>query len=664
MRKLFLSLLFLSFVNKMDAQSYKCFDDRYRAGQSAFKTGDFRSALNSFYAAKDCVPVRLNSDIDRWIRNTSDSLAAMTQTLQRQKSEIELEKNRVDSLRILANSIIDAFYFYEDSLALAFKGNKYGFINKKGNVIIPYNYTSAQQFNWRGYALVSKQNADYLINTKGEEFRFSDKIPGIGKEVEAIDLSKYGLKEIPTVVDACADLKLLFLNNNSIKYIKPSLYSLNRIEYIDFSFNDFEYLSDSLSLLKNLAHLDVRNNRISRIGQNFEVLKSLRYLNISGNQLTELPESIFRLQGLENLNASNNDVSRLNLGEIASSSIKNLDLSRNNLENISENIGLLEKLEYLNLSENKITELPLTLSKLKNLKKLNLSSTNIEMRKLLAIYENYSGKIIITNVEDENNDEPGTLLIILPQNYIITPDLAILKSAAALNPFFINLKELPNEIFDLNNIPTSTWERYGDQFFQLKKFETAAKCYEKVLQKTESPILFVRTGDCYRNLKNYDKGILYYEKAIKINTKNIDDNAYPRMRAAQLYHEKNQYKKTVDIFKSLTKDFPDTFLYHFQLGYHALFTGEYVLAINSSTKSLELNASRTGAYSNLALAYVLNGKFQLAEPIYREWKDKDFVKGRPAKDVFINDITDLRTRGIDHPDFNKVIELLEAPRRD
>jgi hypothetical protein len=585
----------------------------------------------------------------------------MVLTLKRQKDEIEQEKNRVDSLRLLANSIIDAFYFYEDSLALAFKDNKYGFINKSGNVLIPYDYTSAQQFNWRGYALVTKRNEEYLINTKGEEFRFSDKIPRVSKGAEAIDLSNYGLEEIPSAVDVCSGLKLLLLNNNSIKNLKPSLYDLVNIEYIDLSFNQIEYLSDSLSKLQNLFHLNLRNNKISRIGQNLGNLKNLRYLNLSGNQLAELSKSIFQIQSLENLNASDNSIKRLDFDGILSSSIKNLDVSSNQIENVSDNIASLAKLEYLNLSENKIIELPPAISKIKNLKELNLSSTNIDLGKLLALYGNYAGKLAITNVENEKNSDPGTLLIILPENYGITPDIALLKRAASLNPFFVNLKELPDEIFNMDNIQTNAWERYGDQFFQLNQFETALKCYEKVLQKTESPLLITRMGDCHRNLKNPDKAISYYKKALGIKGVSINDSAYVRMRLAQQYHLKNQHKDVVSEFKWLTDKFKNNYVYHFQLGYYAIFTREYDLAIKSSIKSLELDESRKGAYSNLALAYVLKGEFLKAEPIYREWKNKEFLKGQPAKDVFLKDIADLRARGIDHPDFTKVITLLEAP---
>ncbi|MGB1206632.1 MAG: hypothetical protein ACPG5B_13345 [Chitinophagales bacterium] len=53
-----------------------------------------------------------------------------------QKSIAENEKLKADSLNAKNKKIIDAFYFYEGKYALAYKNNKFGFIDKEGDIMI------------------------------------------------------------------------------------------------------------------------------------------------------------------------------------------------------------------------------------------------------------------------------------------------------------------------------------------------------------------------------------------------------------------------------------------------------------------------------------------------------------------------------------------------
>jgi tetratricopeptide (TPR) repeat protein len=657
MRRFFLIMLVTALGQGLYAQQYDCFDSRFSQGKADFNRRDFKSALDGFYAAKDCLPIRPDSRIDAWIKNASDSLASMVVMLEKQKAAIEKEKARVDSLLQLANKLIGAFYFYQDSLALAFRNNRYGFINKSGEVVIDYRYTTAEQFNWRGYAHVTRQNANYLLNTRGEEFLFSDKPAKIEKETQAADLSNYGLSEIPETIRQCSDLKFLFLNNNAIREMNASQLRADRLEYLDLAFNELGTAPDSLMLFTKLAKLNLRNNRISSLEAPWAGMKNLQQLIVAGNQLQQMPASVFLMENLKELDAGDNDISRLFLPDSASSSLRYLDLSGNNLNMLPENIGVLKNLEVLILSGNQITELPPSAAKLEKLRELHLNATNINLEQLLGLFANFNRPLTITNVEYEQNPDGQKLLIILPEKYSITAGFVRLKDIPSLNPYFVRLENLPAEIFEMDNVSQSAWYRYGQQFYKSGDFQTAANCFRKLLEEEENAEIYARLGDCYRGLKDADNAILNFGKALELNPK----DTYSRQRIGQQFFEKGQYKKTVDVFKSLVKDFPDQYLFHFLLGYYALFTGEYNLAVESSRKSLELEPGRTGAISNLVLAYVLKGEYGKAEPYYLEWKDKVFAGNRPAKVVFTEDINDLRKRGIDHPDFDKILKLLEAP---
>src|SRR5690606_4640992 len=61
-------------------------------------------------------------------------------------------------------------YWNEDNLGLAIKNNKYGFINKKGKVIVPLIYDDAFPF-YNGYASVKKGKKWFYIDKKGKEIQ-------------------------------------------------------------------------------------------------------------------------------------------------------------------------------------------------------------------------------------------------------------------------------------------------------------------------------------------------------------------------------------------------------------------------------------------------------------------------------------------------------------
>jgi len=79
------------------------------------------------------------------------------------EEQVRIAKEKTENLQV----VLDALYFFEDSLALAYKKYKgFGFINKEGKVLIDYKYDEVLPFNNRGYAKVKRDDIDYLIDTQ------------------------------------------------------------------------------------------------------------------------------------------------------------------------------------------------------------------------------------------------------------------------------------------------------------------------------------------------------------------------------------------------------------------------------------------------------------------------------------------------------------------
>lgn len=141
--------------------------------------------------------------------------------VEKQKEFVEIARDKTDSaLAVIKKEqtknekIIDAFYFYKDKFTLAYKNNKFGFINKEGEVVIDYKYSSAKQFSNNGYAEVKKEYTSYLIDTIGEEFKVAYKLENLTPTIEALYLKKEKMQELPTKVFNHTQLKILIVENS------------------------------------------------------------------------------------------------------------------------------------------------------------------------------------------------------------------------------------------------------------------------------------------------------------------------------------------------------------------------------------------------------------------------------------------------------------------
>lgn len=75
---------------------------------------------------------------------------------------------------------IDTLYFYERG---DYSKKQFGFINEKGEVQIDFE----PSFDEQRYAKVEKGGVSYLIDTKGNEYKYTDNINELDETIEAFD---------------------------------------------------------------------------------------------------------------------------------------------------------------------------------------------------------------------------------------------------------------------------------------------------------------------------------------------------------------------------------------------------------------------------------------------------------------------------------------------
>ncbi|MBK8965342.1 MAG: WG repeat-containing protein [Lewinellaceae bacterium] len=154
--------------------------------------------------------------------------------------QVKAEQEKTAAALGKANKLIDAFYFYDEKFALAFKDANYYFIDKNGDPVTKLGqWETAEQFDGRGYAKVKKRgdNANYLLDTLGNRYKVAYQINELGPEITALDLSDKQLTQIPEAVFQQAQLKVLLLNNNNLASLPIEIGRLSNLTCLDLFSN-------------------------------------------------------------------------------------------------------------------------------------------------------------------------------------------------------------------------------------------------------------------------------------------------------------------------------------------------------------------------------------------------------------------------------------------
>ena len=360
--------------------------------------------------------------------------------------ELEQQTTALEAEQAQNRKIINAFYFYNDSLALAYKDIwGYGFINKKGDAVIDYQYDKAEQFDATGYAKVQKDGVDYLIDMSNTRYKVAYTIEDLNAGTEALDIRNTKLRRFPDIAFTFTQLKIL-ISNEDIDRVQKEIGQLNNLQTLDLSETQITEIPPQIGQLKNLKSLDlgggiVGQTPIKKLPVEIGQLNNLQTLNLSGTQITEIPPQIGQLKNLQYLNLSRTQITEIppQIGQLKN--LQYLNLSWAQITEIPPQIGQLKNLQYLNLSRTQITEIPPQIGQLKNLKSLDLGGD---------IFRQTSIKKLPVEIGQLNNLQ----YLNLPWAQIteIPPQIGQLKNLQYLNLSWAQITEIPPQIGQLKNL--------------------------------------------------------------------------------------------------------------------------------------------------------------------------------------------------------------------
>lgn len=219
--------------------------------------------------------------------------------------QIEEEKNTVDR-------VLDQMYFYEEKFGLTLKevGNEYyyGFIDKKGNEVIPFEFNEATPFSrYDGFSRVKKGNTKYLLDTTGTTYLLAENLDELTFKTEALNLSK----EFPENIGDYQNLKILMAydldKGSRLKELPSSFFRLYKLKHVNLSGNQLGQLPKEIGNLKQLEVLNLHSNQLTQLPESIAKLTQLQVLDLEDNLLTGLPKGIGNLYQLKFLDLGFNE---------------------------------------------------------------------------------------------------------------------------------------------------------------------------------------------------------------------------------------------------------------------------------------------------------------------------------------------------------------------
>jgi Leucine-rich repeat (LRR) protein len=272
------------------------------------------------------------------------------------------------------------------------------------------------------------------------------------RKQSSLDLSNFGLADLPVEIGQLRSLRDLDISNNQLANLPPQIGELTGLRKLNARVNKLGSIPYSIGNLQNLRILYLEKNKIRELPDSIHGLVKLEMLFLGDNNLKSLPGEIGALGQLDTLDFDSNELTSLPTEIGGLTSLRRLSLEGNQLSELTDGIGFLSSLYSLDVDNNALTSLPSQLSNLTTLRYLYLNGnkfsefptvvTQLSKLRTLMLGNNQISAVppAISKMADLQN-------LYLASNSIhdLPSEIAALK-LEKLNLSSNRLKTLPNEL--------------------------------------------------------------------------------------------------------------------------------------------------------------------------------------------------------------------------
>jgi len=213
-----------------------------------------------------------------------------------------------------------------------------------------------------------------LAQEKGGQQVVSHELHLSGAEISSRLAANEG--RLPDQLFEHAALNYLEITETSLAQVPPAIASLTNLINLALHRNRIETVAMEISRLEKLKFVDLSYNKLSEIPASFCELPVLHTLNLGNNMLTSVPD-VSKLKQLGKFFLDHNKLSTLPDGLCQLSNVSELYAQGNTISEIPTDIRQMSlALKVLDMSENTLTHLPVELAACGKLRCGELNMTN------------------------------------------------------------------------------------------------------------------------------------------------------------------------------------------------------------------------------------------------------------------------------------------------
>jgi hypothetical protein len=213
-RLLFLFLCLASLV----AEGQSNYTQAINQGDSAREIKQFDLAINKYFAAEAFDPtqkksvklkvdtvfflinkLKIKAESDKYRAVKAEKLATLSMKDAENAKNNALKSDSGTKVAFAqSKKLVSAFYFYADRFALAFKDDKFYFIDINGDKVDKLeDWDKAEQFGILGLSKVTGNTVEYLLDTSGNKYQLVYKTEDIDNSTRAVNISDRSFSGFP-----------------------------------------------------------------------------------------------------------------------------------------------------------------------------------------------------------------------------------------------------------------------------------------------------------------------------------------------------------------------------------------------------------------------------------------------------------------------------------
>jgi WD40 repeat protein len=204
---------------------------------------------------------------------------------------------------------------------------------------------------------------------------------------------------------------------------------------------------------------------------------------------------------------------------------------------------------------------------------------------------------------------------------------------------------------------------YAEYYYSINNFENSEKLYNRLIQlnsKTPGKRVLASFYLNQNRRKDYDR--LYSDEPETIIKDEIfvfrDTSAEDNFRGKYLHYAKLSefYEKLIKIEPTELNKREAAINYNY-FGWYGILAQEFDDALVAIIRGIEINPFEINLQKSMPLCYLLTNQFEKSKELYLEYKNKPY-ENFTFKKAFLQDFSALESKGITHPDFEKIKNLL------